>query len=85
MFAPLIIRPSTVSREAPTRNFEYGEYENSLARLEFSLEGKRHCDQDTFGTGLDEELLLFDRQRPRPGCSSHLIFSRSITAHLLIS
>ena len=31
MFAPLIIRPSTVSRAAPTRNFEYGEYENSLA------------------------------------------------------
>jgi len=37
MFAPLIIWPSTVRRAAPTRNFEYGEYENSLAKLVFTV------------------------------------------------
>jgi len=37
MFVPLIIWPSTVSKEAPTRNFEYGEYENSLARRVFNV------------------------------------------------
>jgi len=31
MHAPLTTRPSTVSRAAPTRNPEYGVYENSLA------------------------------------------------------
>jgi len=37
MFVPLITLPSAVSRAAPTRNFEYGEYENSLAGLMFSF------------------------------------------------
>ena len=31
----------------------------------------------TFKTRFDEEVLLFDGQRPGLGCSGHLIFSRS--------
>jgi len=75
MFVPLITRPSVVSRAAPTRNFEYGEYENPFARPVFSSGpyGRQRRRQFTFETGSDEELLLFGGQRPGPGCSRHLI------------
>ena len=79
MFVPLITRPSVVSRAAPTRNFEYGEYENALAGSIFSFGsyGRQHRTQATFETGSNEELLLFGGH----GCSSHLIFSRLIVDH----
>ena len=86
MFAPLITRPSVVSRAAPTRNFEYGEYENSFAGPAFSFGsyGRRGSTRSTFKTGSDEELLLFSGQRPGPGCSRHLIFSRSISRSVCV-
>jgi len=83
MHAPLITRSSTVSRAAPTRNFEYGEYENSLARHVFSSPPQTESDVATgitFETRFDEEFLLFNGQLPGLCCRGHLIFSRSIAA-----
>lgn len=37
MFAPLITWPLVVSKEAPTRKFEYGECEKFLARFGVQL------------------------------------------------